>query len=831
MMLSINTINGGIDGRIRLEKERLEQLTFRDPIHYSEYQGSKVISNGTPIAILDALTNPPEPYVTIGELEISAFINSIIFKFISTQDVFNFLEEKYITSYHNHEEAQSIIVRNLIAKFLKNFIIEKSNEIEDDAKLYDSLTNLIESTFGNETKGMTQTFEQLRKLMFESNKNSSISYTIQDPPPSSSSTSLFETFDEFDINITAQQICLFNKYLFQLIPLSEWESVLWVSDIMASDNIFKIVSFFNRVRTWAINYVFTQTVKLRYKRLLRMLNLVNHLFVLNEHTASVAIIDALRSEDIRNLKLTWEKVREKEPELLETYSENGKFINPKNFSEYRSMISSISEPCVPYIGLIMNDFKEILSTDDILNDTSNNSIHINFLKMQKLHALQENLLHWCRRIYNFPVVPKIYNYFAVHGPPAASEKVETKVHKSASALFSIKKNKNGHKKKDKDKKKKKIYLKKSSNKEEKDDRKLLVQEDMTYDNLPEDIIEYCANVDIPKNLIMDNVKLFWRLAMFHLPDSFSNWKILRREERPWIPDDLINETRSRVSMSNMKQMKKLYKRVRLAGEGAFGCVYCAKDLETKDFVALKVLAHDNPKDQMHNWNEIAILSLMDHPNIIYYDKTFLLSDEVWIFTEYLDGGTLSEATRVHDFSNRHCAYFTREILKGLSYLHQLHLVHRDIKSRNIMVDLKGHVKIIDFGLCASFEEGPRRKLLGSPFWIPPEMIREEDHSYPVDIWSLGIVILELYFKRPPLYQSGLKCMFTVGTVGLQNSIPDELPEDVSDFLRLCLEQDPKKRPSAKGLLKHPWVCVPGLSIGIKKVLESIFLHDALTSFI
>lgn len=196
-----------------------------------------------------------------------------------------------------------------------------------------------------------------------------------------------------------------------------------------------------------------------------------------------------------------------------------------------------------------------------------------------------------------------------------------------------------------------------------------------------------------------------------------------------------------IVQQSVKPMKKLYKAGEKSGQGGFGTVFLAKDMQAKQArVAVKKLPHDNPRTQENNWSEIAFLSMCKHPNICAFLKAYLVKekdtpDEIWIIMEFLEGGTLSEAARAHRFSDQHIGYVAHEVLMALQYLHGKHLVHRDLKSANVMMSIKGEIKLIDFGLCADFSEGPRVKMLGSPYWIPPEMVWEMPHSYSADIWS------------------------------------------------------------------------------------------------
>lgn len=144
---------------------------------------------------------------------------------------------------------------------------------------------------------------------------------------------------------------------------------------------------------------------------------------------------------------------------------------------------------------------------------------------------------------------------------------------------------------------------------------------------------------------------------------------------------------------NPKVMKRLYKKQCVSGEGGFGYVFCAKHAETKNLVAVKRVAHVAPKDQRYNFYEVAILRMLHHPNIVEYYDCYEVGTDLWMIMEYLQGGTLAEAVRVHEFSEVHCAYLAQQMLLGIEYIHKLNLVHRDLKSANVMLDVSGGVKL------------------------------------------------------------------------------------------------------------------------------------------
>eukprot|EP00029_Vermamoeba_vermiformis_P005987 TRINITY_DN2228_c0_g1_i1.p2 TRINITY_DN2228_c0_g1~~TRINITY_DN2228_c0_g1_i1.p2 ORF type:complete len:324 (+),score=105.45 TRINITY_DN2228_c0_g1_i1:886-1857(+) len=286
-------------------------------------------------------------------------------------------------------------------------------------------------------------------------------------------------------------------------------------------------------------------------------------------------------------------------------------------------------------------------------------------------------------------------------------------------------------------------------------------------------------------------------------------------------------SRQRLAQAPDKDTKKLFKNLEFSGKGGFGRVFGGKDIATRHRVAIKKLPHVTEKDKRNNYSEIAFLMTCEHPNIVKFLSAYEVKEEVWIVMEFLEGGTLNEAVKVHQFSEKHIAYVAREMLKGLKYLHAQGFVHRDLKSANVMMSIDGDIKLIDFGLCADVSEGERVQMLGSPFWMPPEMIHRKPHGCPADIWSFAVCILEMYLKEPPNSSSRLRAMYYIGTEGCKHHIPSRASEQARDFLGRCLEMDPSKRATADELLEHPFVTQPRLHEGIKDVLRGVFVSNSL----
>jgi len=139
--------------------------------------------------------------------------------------------------------------------------------------------------------------------------------------------------------------------------------------------------------------------------------------------------------------------------------------------------------------------------------------------------------------------------------------------------------------------------------------------------------------------------------------------------------------------------------------------------------------------------------------------------------------------------------------------------------------------LVDFGLCADVSSGPVVKMLGSTFWIAPEMIKKIPHTVFCDIWSLGVLVLEMILMGLPCGSSSLLCMFMAGTRGLQEEIPAQTSKDAQDFLKLCLQTNPSRRPTANQLLQHRWLLQDGIETGISDIFRSIFLATTLSAMV
>ncbi|NWW62908.1 PAK3 kinase, partial [Ifrita kowaldi] len=214
------------------------------------------------------------------------------------------------------------------------------------------------------------------------------------------------------------------------------------------------------------------------------------------------------------------------------------------------------------------------------------------------------------------------------------------------------------------------------------------------------------------------------------------------------------------------------------------------------------------------FKEVLVTRQMKHPNIVTYLERqvvlvffmgiYLVSEALWLVLEYMDGGSLAKVVSKKRMAVGHVATVCRECLQGLAFLHANQVIHRDIKSDNILLGWDGSVKLTDFGLCAvpTSEQSKRRTMVGTVCWMAPEVLRGEPYGPKVDTWSLGIVGIEMAEGEPPYFQETVaRAKYLIGTQGTPDLHKLRLHSGLCDFLGCCLQMEVDRRGSAEELLQ------------------------------
>ncbi|CAE7733959.1 mkkA [Symbiodinium pilosum] len=256
-------------------------------------------------------------------------------------------------------------------------------------------------------------------------------------------------------------------------------------------------------------------------------------------------------------------------------------------------------------------------------------------------------------------------------------------------------------------------------------------------------------------------------------------------------------------------------RGQLLGRGAMGSVWMATDRYTGQKMAVKEVMLDRTDEGEKRAplcveREVSLYRKLNHPNIVAFFGTESIGETMYIFLEYMPGGSLNRLLSQRGaFEEQEIANYSRQVLEALHYLHtrKPSILHRDVKTANILLDHDGVVKLADFGCSKRASGNAVHTLRGSVQWMAPEVINQQPYGCKADIWSFGCVLIEMLTTRPPWghFETNVAAMIHVATSKEPPRVPERASPELRALVSCCTRIPPKERPSARQLMQHAFI--------------------------
>ncbi|XP_062235123.1 TRAF2 and NCK interacting kinase b isoform X6 [Platichthys flesus] len=277
-----------------------------------------------------------------------------------------------------------------------------------------------------------------------------------------------------------------------------------------------------------------------------------------------------------------------------------------------------------------------------------------------------------------------------------------------------------------------------------------------------------------------------------------------------------------IDLSALRDPAGIFELVELVGNGTYGQVYKGRHVKTGQLAAIKVMDVTGDEEEEIKAEINMLKKYSHHRNIATYYGAFVkknppgMDDQLWLVMEFCGAGSVTDLiknTKGSTLKEEWIAYICREILRGLTHLHQHKVIHRDIKGQNVLLTENAEVKLVDFGVSAQLDRtvGRRNTFIGTPYWMAPEVIACDEnpdatYDFKSDLWSLGITAVEMAEGAPPLCDMHpMRALFLIPRNPAPRLKSKKWSKKFQSFIEGCLVKSHSQRPSTEQLLKHPFI--------------------------
>ncbi|XP_061651608.1 TRAF2 and NCK interacting kinase a isoform X9 [Phyllopteryx taeniolatus] len=277
-----------------------------------------------------------------------------------------------------------------------------------------------------------------------------------------------------------------------------------------------------------------------------------------------------------------------------------------------------------------------------------------------------------------------------------------------------------------------------------------------------------------------------------------------------------------IDLSALREPAGIFELVELVGNGTYGQVYKGRHVKTGQLAAIKVMDVTGDEEEEIKAEINMLKKYSHHRNIATYYGAFIkknppgIDDQLWLVMEFCGAGSVTDLiknTKGNSLKEEWTAYICREILRGLTHLHQHKVIHRDIKGQNVLLTENAEVKLVDFGVSAQLDRtvGRRNTFIGTPYWMAPEVIACDEnpdatYDFKSDLWSLGITAIEMAEGAPPLCDMHpMRALFLIPRNPAPRLKSKKWSKKFQLFIESCLVKSHGQRPSTEQLLKHPFI--------------------------